>query len=152
MTCAYCLKALQGTPQRVTRAKGLRVGRLKPCVACRLPCQCKNTCSCRLTRHTSSMKLPGTCPLRSMCSSCRPLRTGRPVVSMGAGQGGGYGRSSHSEKGLLTRRAPQLCPRALGWQMLPPPQLCTLNMASTPASLRLDHCDGRVRMDGFGFL
>lgn len=74
---------------------------------------------------------------------------GQACGEYGGWAGRGLRESSHSEEGLPARRAPQLCPRAFGWQMLPP--LCTLSMAATPASLRLDHCDRHVRMDGFDF-
>lgn len=44
---------------------------------------------------------------------------GQACGEYGGWAGRGYGRSSHSEEGLPARRAPQLCPRALRWQLLP---------------------------------
>jgi hypothetical protein len=66
-----------------------RANKNSPSVAHRLPSQCRSTCSCLLTRLTSSTRRPDTCHRPSMCSLSRPLLMGRPVVSMGAGWGWG---------------------------------------------------------------
>ena len=62
--------------------------------ACRLPYRCRSTCLCPSTKLTSSMRQPDTYHLPSMSSLSRPLRMGKPVVSMGAGQGGAVGAAA----------------------------------------------------------